>query len=165
MEFDLPKNSTKYEVITSNVFVDETKVACECLLSLQYNMYSDHDNPVEYAIRNMNLIEECIEFIVPNKDPKNSIVRQIKDMNMIGDLDEPNIQTIREKICGVIKDNWEDIDGIDPEHFIYDKYMSRFDLIICLDTSIEQIKSLDKEVLDKWDYTVYTPFGEFEILE
>jgi hypothetical protein len=163
MDFSLLEKPSKVSVIRSNAFDVKNKVTCEYYDSKKYTLYSGNHDPVDYAIKNMDLIDECIEMIVPNDQPQNSIVRQILEIEK--DLSWSNHEDAKLKISEALKRNWSLIDGIEPEHNIYDENRSEFGLSIVFDTTLEQIKDLDEGVLEKWEYTVYTPYGQIEFHE
>lgn len=155
------KNYSKTEIVKSNSFPINSSVECNFLDNIQFDLHSKHKNPIDYAMKKFGLVESCIELIVPNEDPKNSVVSQIRELEP--DISWSSIEEARSTICSFIKTHWQDIEGIEPEHYVHDRIISKFELSITLLTTLDQINHLEENAVEKWEYTVYTPFGEFEI--
>ena len=157
------KKHTKSEAIKSNVFSDDSEVECIFLEQKTFRMYKNHNDPFSYAINSLGMFEICSEFISSCKDFKNSITDQIRQAD--SSINWEDKEQAKEDICNFLKRNWEDIDGIEPEHFVHDDTISVFELTVTLKTSIGNISHIEDKVLNAWDYTVYTPYGEFDITD
>ena len=161
-EIKLPKeNFSKIEIMKSSSFPLDSSIECIFYDNIQFDMHSKHENPIDYAMKRLGLIESCIELIVPNEDPKNNIVSQIKELDP--SISWSGLKEARSTICSFIKTRWKEIEGIEPEHYVYDRLISKFELSITLLTTLNQFNHLKDDAIEIWDYTVYTPFGEFEI--
>jgi len=154
------KEKTKSEKIKSGVFEDTTRVTCEYYNACQYDYCAKHDDPLDYIIKNCNIIDDAISLIVACEDKDNTFVQELIKLNLLEESDRPYK---KETITAEIQINWRDIDSFEPELTMYDKNRCDAGVTINLETTYKNIKNLDEDALDKWVFTFFTPYGEFEL--
>ena len=148
----------------SNSFEDDDKVECSFYDTAQFDMWSNYDNPVDFGIKSLGILEKCIDLVVPHENPGNSLIQQIKSIDPDITWDNTHLSA-KNIIKNSIMKNWESIQDLEVEHHIYDKHMSRLDLTIDLTTTFKEIKILNAANLEKWDFIIHTGFGKFEIYD
>ena len=149
---DSLKEKTKFEKIQSGVFSDSTHVSCEYYKSCQSNNCHKYEDPMDSILKNYLLLEDAIDLIT---SCDNTLLKSI-NIN----LDDTDI---KRKTLSYIKNNWRDIDQVDPDLTLYDKSRADACVTIILETTYFEIKKLSEETLENWCFTFLTPFGEFEI--
>ena len=148
----------------SNSFEDDDKVECSFYDTAQFDMWSNYDNPVDFGIKSLGILEKCIDLVVPHENPGNSLIQHIKSIDPDITWDNTH-ESAKNIIKNSIMKNWESIQDLEVEHHIYDKHMSRLDLTIDLTTTFKEIKILNAANLEKWDFIIHTGFGKFEIYD
>jgi hypothetical protein len=164
MSIDIPDKKSRTEIIQSGIFKDEDKIVCDYHNSIQFSNWSQHEDSTHYAMANLGLIEDAIELIAQTSD--NSLVTHMKNNNMLDDVDWSDKESIKNILIVRIKKNWDDLhemELMELEHIMYDKILSEFGISITLETTYGSLKHLDGDTIEKWEYTVFTQYGEFDV--
>jgi hypothetical protein len=161
MDIVIPEKKSKTEIIQSDLFRDSDKVICDFIDSRDFPQWSIHKDPVEHALQNLGLIEYAVDLIA--QTPNNSLLAQMKNYSMLDDIGWNDKFDSACKLVDRIKQNWEDLDGILVSLRSQDKIISIFTVDISLETTYGSIKILDSETLEKWEYTIFTQYGEYQV--
>jgi hypothetical protein len=161
MNFEAPSKKSKTEIIQSGIFKDSDTVDCDFCDDWAYSKWSADEDPFEKALKNSGLIELAIEFI--SQVPNNSLIEQMKNKNMLDVIDWTDLDNVKYILSNCIKKNWEDLDDIVIEYIKFDNVLSTFTVEISLQAVYGEIKHLSSEVLERWDYKIFTQYGEFDV--
>ena len=161
MDIETPIRKSKTEIIHSGLFKDNDRVLCEFVDSRECSNWSLHKDPFKHAVNNTDLIEDAVNLIV--HCPRNTLVKQIKNDNILSNIDWSDKASAKNILIKCVKDRWEDIDGFELNYLALDHILSAFTIKVSLETEYGEIKNLSGDIIEKWDYTIFTQYGEFDV--